>query len=166
MRMQKKFKNFLAMLMAVVTVIGVVSPGHMVSAANMETEDYAVEETKEQLKLYDKSERTDLEVKEVASAEDIIIAQGYGFCVEEDMDGIAYDESATKVSYYPEKSHFDANKTGDYDTYYMVEPVSEKEAYLIHRNISVREPEAEIAKTEHTTDKGSDDEEAEPGREK
>ena len=117
MRMQKKFKNFLAMLMAVVTVIGVVSPGHMVSAANMETENYAVEETKEQLKLYDKSERTDLEVKEVASAEDIIIAQGYGFCVEEDMDGISYDESATKVSYYPEKSHFDANKTGDYDNY-------------------------------------------------
>ena len=103
---------------------------------------------------------------EVASAEDIIIAQGYGFCVEENFNGISYDESATKVSYQPEKSHFDANKTGDYDTYYMVEPVSEKEAYLIHRNISVREPEAEIAKTEHTTDKGSDDEEAEPGREK
>lgn len=165
MRMQKKFKNFLAMLMAVVTVVGVVSPGHMVSAANLDAEEYAVEETKEVLKLYDKSERTDLEAKEVARAEDIIIAQGYGFCVEEDMDGISYDESATKVSYYPEKSHFDANKAGNYDTYYKVEPVSGKEAYLIHRTISVREPKAAVAEANHTTDKGSEDEEAEPEEE-
>ena len=165
MRMQKKFKNFLAMLMAVVTVAGVVSPRHMVSAANQDAQEYAVEETKEQLKLYDKSERTDLEAKEVASAEDIIIAQGYGFCVEEDMDGISYDESATKVSYYPEKSNFDANKAGNYDTYYKVEPVSGKEAYLIHRTISVREPKAAVAEANHTTDKGSEDEEAEPEEE-
>ena len=59
--MQKKFKNFLAMFMAVVTVVGVVSPGHMVSAANLDAKEYAVEETKEELKLYDKSERTDLD---------------------------------------------------------------------------------------------------------
>lgn len=86
--MQKKIKSFLAMLMAVVTVVGVVAPGHIVSAADQDAKEYAVEETKEQLKLYDKSERPDLEANEVASAEDIIIAQGYGFCVEEDMDGI------------------------------------------------------------------------------
>lgn len=163
--MQKKFKSFLAMLMAVVTVVGIVAPGHIVSAADQDAKEYAVEETKESLKLYDKSERPDLEANEVVSAEDIIIALGYGFCVEEDMDGISYDENATKVSYYPEKSNFDADKAGDYDTYYMVEPVSGKEAYLIHRTISVREPEAEVAKAEHTTDKGSDDEEAEPEEE-
>lgn len=43
--MQKKFKNFLAMLMAVVTVVGVVSPGHMVSAANLDAKEYDLSES-------------------------------------------------------------------------------------------------------------------------
>lgn len=161
MLMNKKFRSFLAMLMAVVTIIGLAAPEHIASAAD--TDGSAHKETQVQPKLYDKSERPDLEPEEVVKAENIIIAQGYGFRVEQDMDGISYDKNVAKVSYYPEKSNFHADKVGDYDTYYLVEPVSGKEAYLIHRTISVREPENAVSEAHHTTEKESEDEEAEPG---
>ena len=85
-----------------------------------------------------------MEPAEVATAEDIIVAAGYGFDVEQSFDGLSYDEKAVKVSYYADKGSFDGDKPGDYETFYKAEPASGKTPYLIRRMVSVREPEAAV----------------------
>ena len=50
--------------------------------------------------LYRETDRPDLEPAEVAETEDIIVAAGYGFDVEQSFDGISYDSQAVSVSYY------------------------------------------------------------------
>ncbi len=50
-------------------------------------------------------------------AENIIVAAGYGFDVEKSFDGISYEEQAVKVSYFADKSSFDGDKPGDYETF-------------------------------------------------
>lgn len=79
------------------------------------------------------------------------MAAGYGFDVENDFEGISYNEDAVSVSYYADRGCFDGNKAGEYETYYKVVPISGKEPYLICRTISVREPE-----TAKTADASSD----------
>ena len=51
-----------------------------------------------------------------------------------------------------------------YNTYYKVEPISGKDAYLICRTISVREPETAVAEANKEENK-EDDAETEPGNE-
>ena len=89
--------------------------------------------------MYDAVFRTDLDDDDVVTAGDIVIAAGYGFDIENDMEGIVYEQEKVAVSYYPDQGSFDADKPGDYDTYYKAEPVSGKDAYLVHRIITVEE---------------------------
>ncbi len=135
--MNKKKKRITAMLMAVILSLCAVMPpnGSMVFASDVNEADT------EELKVYDATVRTDLEADEVVVAEDIIVAVNYGFDVIESRDGLSFDETRVDVSYYADKGSFDGTVVGEYDTYYKVTPVSGKEAYLVHRVISVREPE-------------------------
>ncbi len=94
--------------------------------------------------LYRETDRPDLEPAEVAETEDIIVAAGYGFDVEQSFDGISYDSQAVSVSYYAGKGSYDGDKPGDYSAYYKVVPVSGKAPYLICRTVSVREPETAV----------------------
>lgn len=109
--------------------------------------------------------RTDVEADEVVVAEDIIVAVDYGFDVMESRDGISFDDTKVDVSYYADKGSFDGNVVGEYDTYYKVTPVSGKEAYLVRRVISVREPEtvsSNSASGDATEREETEPEEAEP----
>lgn len=168
-------KKYLALLMAIVLTMGSILPGNSVFAsstekncAENEKETVVVaseqEDCEEKLELYDAEVRADLEQEEIAIAEDIVVAQSYGFDVEQNLDGISYDSSKVKVTYYKNMSTFDGNKVGDYNTYYKVEPISGKDAYLICRTISVREPETAVAEANKEENK-EDDAEAEPGNE-
>lgn len=151
-----RYKRVTAMVMAAVLSICAVFPsGSLVLASGADTEP------EEELSLYDQAERTDLQENEIAVAEDIVVAAGYGFDIEESRDGIQYDEDAVKISYYPEKSNFVSDKAGDYDTFYKVEPVSDRKPYLICRVITVREPETKEAVSENQSNGEKDTEDAE-----
>lgn len=159
--MNKKKKRITAMLMAVILSLCAVMPpnGSMVFASDVNEADT------EELKVYDATVRTDLEADEVVVAEDIIVAVDYGFDVMESRDGISFDDTKVDVSYYADKGSFDGNVVGEYDTYYKVTPVSGKEAYLVHRVISVREPEtvsSNSASGDATEREETEPEEAEP----
>lgn len=162
---KKIFKRAVAMMMAAVLTVGAALPSSNVFASGSDEE----KDTKT-LAVYDADVRTDLDEDEVVTAGDIVIAAGYGFDIENDMEGIVYEQEKVAVSYYPDQGSFDADKPGDYDTYYKVEPVSGKDAYLVHRIITVEEIQekqtdnTEAAPAEDTTET-ADDEEPAPGSE-
>ena len=165
-RMNKKiFKRAVAMMMAAVLTVGAALPSSNVFASGSDEE----KDTKT-LAVYDADARADLDEDEVVTAGDIVIAAGYGFDIENDMEGIVYEQEKVTVSYYPDQGSFDADKQGDYDTYYKAEPVSGKDAYLVHRIITVEEIQekqtdnTEAAPAEDTTET-ADDEEPAPGSE-
>lgn len=158
-----KLKRLTALVMAVVLTLGAVIPIGSYSYAAGLDRDCAIDNTKVPERkvpiLYNEGERSDLEQSEVVTAEDIVIAAGCGFDVEKSFDGITYNESAVKISYYADRGFFDGNKTGSYETYYLVEPVSGKDAYLICRTISVREPETAVSESGETDTTGNNDDE-------
>ncbi len=90
--------------------------------------------------LYNAQDRQDLEVSETATAEDIVVAAGYGFDVWNDFEGVSFNSSMVKVSYYDVYGDFDSSTTGDYYTYYKAEPLSGKKPYLVCRVVSVAQP--------------------------
>ncbi len=174
---KKRLKRATALAMALVLMMGAVLPtavyanatgfaaagdssrgGHAEAAVGSSS----AEEEQEPL-LYNETDRPDLELAEIVTAEDIIVAAGYGFDVEKSFDGLSYDEKAVRVSYYVEKGSFDGNKPGDYSTYYKAEPASGKNPYLICRTISVREPETAVEESRESgngkqeTGEGEDD---------
>ena len=165
---KKKFKRLTALLMALVLTVGAVVPtGAYAYATGLDESpagDAPAVENSEPV-LYNGADRTDLEEAEIATAEDIIVAAGYGFDVEKSFDGISYDEDAVKVSYYADKGNFNGNFTGNYETYYKVEPVSGKKAYLICRIISVREPETVASGSTETGETEISDDDGEPAHE-
>lgn len=140
-----KHKRLLAGFMAVVFAIGAIIPANLSVHASSATElvDTTANSEKEatEPRLYDANTMQGLNATEIAVANDIVIAAGYGFDIENNFDGITYNDSAVKVSYYGDKGSFDGNQAGNYETYYKVEPVSGRETYLICRTITVREPE-------------------------
>ena len=160
---RKTCKRVTAMLLAAVLTVGAVLPGGYAYAESTTlpgvtethepdsggTEGTGAEETvtpddgtETEPVLYDAEERTDLMENEIATAEDIVVAAGFGFDVENDFEGISYDENAVKVSFYQKKGSFDGDTAGEYDTYYKIMPESNREAYLIHRTITVKETES------------------------
>ncbi len=158
-----KHKHLLAGFMAIVFAIGAIIPADLsVQASSMpelsigEPVTNSTEETKEP-RLYDANTMQGLNATEIAIASDIVIAAGYGFDIEKNFDGITYNDSAVKVSYYADKGSFDGNKAGNYETYYKVEPVSGRETYLIRRTITVREPETatQSSASNNSTDESS-----------
>ncbi len=164
-----KLKRLAALIMAVVLMLGAVIAISSYAYAAGQDRDSAVDSTKvaerKAFMLYNEGGRSDLEQSEVAVAEDIVIAAGCGFDVEKSFDGITYNESAVKISYYADRGSFDGNKTGSYATYYLVEPVSGKDAYLICRTISVREPKTAASESSETDTTENDEEEPAPGPE-
>ena len=140
-----KHKRLLAGFMAVVFAIGAIIPAnlsvHASSATELVDTTANSEEEVTEPRLYDADTMQGLNATEIAVANDIVIAAGYGFDIENNFDGITYNDSAVKVSYYADKGSFDGNQAGNYETYYKVEPVSGRETYLICRTITVREPE-------------------------
>ena len=151
-----KLKRTLAMLMAMVVTLSGVGQSVGVLAADEES-------VKEELVLYNAEERTDLDADEVATAEDINVLKDSDYDVTDVKDGISFYEDKVSVSYDAERSDFDLTKTGIYDTYYRVEPLSGKSAYLIHRKVSVDEPEYQSdTVSENSAEENSDDEEPEP----
>ena len=159
---KKKLKRMTALALALVLMMGAVLPtAAYANATGQDMDALADDATGSQTEtadgsgnvpagegqeplLYNETDRPDLEPAEIATAEDIIVAAGYGFDVEQSFDGISYDEKAVKVSYYADKGSFDGDKPGDYETYYKAEPASGKTPYLIRRTISVREPETAV----------------------
>ena len=170
---KKRLKRVLALAMALVLTVGTVIPTAAYANATGPGADVADSngtsqaEAEQEPVLYNETDRTDLEPAEIVTAEDIIVAAGYGFDVEHSFDGISYDDKAVKVSYYAEQGSFDGNKPGDYSTYYKAEPVSGKTAYLICRTVSVREPETAVEESRESGEDqdGSGEEEPAPGEE-
>ncbi|MDE6853131.1 MAG: prealbumin-like fold domain-containing protein, partial [Lachnospiraceae bacterium] len=163
---RKRLKRIAAMMMAVVLTVCAATPAGsfaFASSADAQSEavDNVVTEESRELELYDSALRKELETVEVATAVDIVVAAGYGFDVEQDFEGISYNENAVSVSYYADKGSFDGDKAGKYETYYKIVPISGKEPYLICRTISVREPEtaktADVSSDSGKTRDGEDD---------
>ena len=123
---KKIFKRALAMMMAAWSLrLGAALPGWVQSYLLPVPTRRRMAAS---LVVYDADVRTDLDEDEVVTAGDIVIAAGYGFDIENDMEGIVYEQEKVAVSYYPDQGSFDADKPGDYDTYYKAEPVSGKDA--------------------------------------
>ena len=168
---KKRLKRVMALVMAFVLTVGAVIPTAAYANATGPGADVADSsgtsqaEAEQEPVLYDETDRTDLEPAEIVTAEDIIVAAGYGFDVEKSFDGISYDDKAVKVSYYAKQGSFDGNKPGDYSTYYKAEPVSGKTPYLICRTVSVREPETAVEESREPEEDqdGSGEEEPAPG---
>ena len=168
---KKRLKRAMALAMALVLMMGTVLPTAVYANATGPDAGMAAgsggdspAESEQEPVLYNETDRTDLEPAEVVTAEDIIVAAGYGFDVEQSFDGISYDEKAVKVSYYADQGSFDGDKPGDYSTYYKAEPVSGKTPYLICRTVSVREPETAVEESRESGEDGSSDgEEPAPG---
>lgn len=171
---KKRLKRVLALVLAFVLTVGAViptaayanatGPGADVSDSNGTGEAEAEQEPV----LYNETDRPDLEPAEIVTAEDIIVAAGYGFDVEKSFDGISYDDKAVTVSYYAGKGFFDGDKPGDYETFYKAESMSGKTPYLICRTISVREPETAVEESRESgedQDGSGGEEEPAPGEE-
>lgn len=160
---RKRLKRVAAMMMAVVLTVCAATPAGSFAFASgadaqSNTAEEAVTEENREPELYDSTLRKELEAVEVATAVDIVVAAGYEFDVKNDFEGISYNENAVSVSYYADRSSFDGNETGEYETYYKVVPISGKEPYLICRTISVREPEtAKTADDSGKTEDGDDE---------
>lgn len=154
---RKRLKRMAAMMMAVVLTVCAATPAGSFAFALGADAQSNTEESREP-ELYDSTLRKELEAVEVATAADIVVAAGYEFDVKNDFEGISYNENAVSVSYYADRSSFDGNKAGEYETYYKVVPISGKEPYLICRTISVREPEtAKTADDSGETGDGDDE---------
>ena len=155
-----KYKKILALFMvAVMSVVTFGQTGMTALAAATDTD------ANEEISLYDKDVRTDLDEGEVAKAEDINVMVDSDFDVTNVKDGINYDDTKVSVAYVEDMGDFNLSKAGKYDTYYLVEPYSGKAAYLIHRTVTVDEPEAtETPKNEGTReeDEGDSDEDPDP----
>ncbi|MEE1227563.1 MAG: hypothetical protein U0K57_01205 [Lachnospiraceae bacterium] len=153
-----KFKRMLALSMAVVLSVATLGQVGMTAfAAGTDTD------AKEEIALYDKDVRTDLDADEVATAEDINVLVDSDFDVTNVKDGISFDDTKVSVAYAEDMGDFDLSRAGKYDTYYLVEPYSGKAAYLIHRTVSVEEPETtEAPKSESTEEEGDSDDDPEP----
>ena len=168
---KNRLKRVMALVMAFVLTVGAVIPTAAYANATgpgadvVDSNGTGQAEAEQEPVLYDEKDRPDLEPAEIVTAEDIIVAAGYGFDVEKSFDGISYDDKAVKVSYYAKQGSFDGNKPGDYTTYYKVEPVSGKIPYLICRTISVREPETAVEENRESGEDqdGSGEEEPAPG---
>ena len=177
---KKKLKRMTALALALVLMMGAVLPTAAYANATGQDMDALADDTAgsqtetvvgsgnvpagegQELVLYNETDRPDLETAEIAMAEDIIVAAGYGFDVEQSFDGISYDEKAVKVSYYADKGSFDGDKPGDYSAYYKAEPVSGKIPYLICRTVSVREPETAVEESWESGEDTADGDGEEP----
>lgn len=149
----KRQKRFMAMFLALLVTATSIVPNGMVQAAESEENgEYSV---------YDAEARTDLDADEVVKAEDISTTTDDEFKIAEDFTGISYQADKVSVQYYSQKGDFNPKKAGNYDTYYLAEPISGKRAYLIHRTITVKESESSAvgkkSVTENGEDSGSDD---------
>ena len=132
-----KIRRSLALFMAVVLSVSTFGQAGMVAfAAEAGTDG------KEEISLYDKDVRTDLDADEVVTAEDINVLIDSDYDVTDVKDGISFDDTKVSVAYAEDMGNFDLSKAGRYDTYYLVEPLSGKKAYLIHRTVTVDKPEA------------------------
>lgn len=155
-----KYKKILALFMvAVMSVVTFGQTGMTALAAATDTD------ANEEISLYDKDVRTDLDEDEVAKAEDINVIVDSDFDVTNVKDGISYDDTKVSVAYVEDMGDFNLSKAGKYDTYYLVEPYSGKATYLIHRTVTVEEPEAtETPKNDSTRedDEGDSDEDPDP----
>ena len=156
-----KMKKPLAFLLAVLMAITGLGQAVGVMAAGTE----GVPDAWGDLVLYDEKERTDLDADEIVVAEDINVLKDSDYDVTDVRDGISFHEDKVAVSYYAGKSDFDLTKAGVYDTYYVAEPLSGKTGYLIHRTVSVEEPDYQDspdsndnADTKEDTDTKEDDE--------
>lgn len=163
--MKMKFlKRTAAFVMAVILTLGAVIPDSSVSASVNEKGE---NENRKTLEVYDAVQRNDLEKEEVAFAEDITIAISSGFDIKSNFKGIHYDKNKLNVSYYPDKGSFNPEAEGNYETYYKVDPMSGKEAYLVKRKITVQKKSSETDKNseaENSTEKES--EEGEPDKDR
>lgn len=153
-----RYKRMLALFMTAVLSVATLGQADMTAfAAGTDTD------AKEEIALYDKDVRTDLDADEVATAEDINVLVDSDFDVTNVKDGISFDDTKVSVAYAEDMGDFDLSKAGRYDTYYLVEPYSGKAAYLIHRTVSVNEPETtEAPKNESTEEEGDSDDDPEP----
>lgn len=153
-----KIKRSLALLMAMVLSISTFGQaGTVAFAAEADMDD------KEEIALYDKDARTDLDADEIATAEDINVLIDSDYDVTDVKDGISFDDTKVSVAYAEDMGNFDLSKAGRYDTYYLVEPYSGKKAYLIHRTVTVDKPDVpETPKTESTEDEESGDDDPDP----
>lgn len=153
-----KIKRSLALLMAVVLSVSTFGQAGMAAfAAEADTDG------KEEIALYDKDVRTDLDADEIATAEDINVLIDSDYDVTDVRDGICFDDSKVSVAYVEDMGNFDLSKAGRYDTYYMVEPFSGKTAYLIHRTVTVNKPDIpQIPKEDSAKDQESGDDEPDP----
>lgn len=146
----KQMKRKIALFMAAVLSVSVFGQSGTSIFAKAENDSHI-----DEIVLYDKDTRTDLDTDEVAKAEDINVLVNSDYDVTNVTDGIEFDDAKVAISYMEGKAEFDITKVGKYDTYYKVEPYSGKTAYLIRRTVTVDEPEI----TENNGDDNSDEEE-------
>ena len=116
----------------------------------------------EEIALYDEDVRTDLDADEVATAEDINVLIDSDYDVTNVKDGISFDDTKVKVAYVEDMGNFDLSKAGKYDTYYKVEPNSGKTAYLIHRTVTVDEPDVTESSESNSGEEESDGSDDDP----
>lgn len=154
-----KLRRAFALLMVMVIAFS----GFGQSSGVMAVEGDEAPDTTEELVLYDAEERTDLDVDEVATAEDIHVLKDSGYDVADIRDGIFFYEDKVSVAYDAQRGGFDITKAGIYDTYYVVKPLSGKRAYLICRKVTVDEPESRgEAVPGKDTEESTEEEEPEP----
>ena len=152
----RELKRKIALFMAVVLSVSIFG---QTGTAAFAAENVAA--GNEEIALYDKDVRTDLDADEVATAEDINVLIDSDYDVTNVKDGISFDDTKVKVAYVEDMGNFDLSKADKYDTYYKVEPNSGKTAYLIHRTVTVDEPDvtesSESNSSEEDESDGSDD---------
>lgn len=126
----------------------------------VETEEInAVSENQDTLPYYEEI-KDKLDDDEKVTAEDVELLAGEAFDISGDFKNITFDKQKVKVSLNEVKDSnqqpgFDYNKAGSYQTVYKCEPVSGKDAYLVKRQVIVREREAETQgnqQANHTKD--------------
>ena len=106
-----RYKRMLALFMtAVLSVATLGQAGMTAFAAGTDTD------AKEEIALYDKDVRTDLDEDEVATAEDINVLVDSDFDVTNVKDGISFDDTKVSVAYAEDMGDFDLSKAGRYDT--------------------------------------------------
>ena len=94
-----KHKRLLAGFMAMVFAIGAIIPAnlpvHASSTAELVDTTANSEEEKAEPRLYDADTMQGLNATEIAVANDIVIAAGYGFDIENNFDGITINKYGT-----------------------------------------------------------------------
>lgn len=153
----KELKRKIALFMAVVLSVSVFG---QTKTAVFAAENVAA--GNEEIALYDKDVRTDLDADEVATAEDINVLIDSDYDVTNVKDGINFDDTKVTVAYVEDMGNFDLSKAGKYDTYYKVEPNSGKTAYLIHRTVTVDEPDVTDSSESDSSEEDSDGSDDDP----